>query len=57
MSVQKITQDLLKVCKPMFVSNPDLLAELKPIFIEWKNSNCLVIEQIYIKFCSLKPMH
>ena len=38
----------------MFVSNSDLLTELKTIFNEWKNSNGLVIEQIDNKFCSLK---
>ena len=37
----------------MFVSNSDLLTELKTIFNEWKTSNGLVIEQIDNKFCSL----
>ena len=50
----ELTPYTLKLRKSMFVSNSDLLTELKTVFNEWKNSNGLVIERTDDKFFSLK---
>ena len=46
----ELTPYTLKLRKSMFVSNSDLLTELKTVFNEWKNSNGLVIERTDDKF-------
>ena len=50
----ELTPHILKLRKSMFLTDSDLLMELKTIFNEWKNSNGPVIEQIDNRFCSLK---